>query len=154
MLWELNKFSSFILKLLVQDLVLVWSYHDLFPFLFKTGPGVDNIIKQTTQPPHLTPNIKFLKLYASSRQDLDWYGLVRFLIMESDRWTDRQTDLQCESLSCHCGIGLYELVWVGNGFNPYNHHHHHPLHHHLHHPHHHSHQHPHLQPHHHPYHHP
>ena len=44
-----------VVKLLVQvqarTLVLIWSYHCLVPFLVKTGPGVDTIIKQTTPPP-------------------------------------------------------------------------------------------------------
>ena len=36
-------------------MVLAWSYPGLAPFLVKTGPGVDTIIKQTTTtppPPH------------------------------------------------------------------------------------------------------
>ena len=40
-------------KLLVQVLVLAWSYSGLDPFLAKTGPGKDTIIKQTTtRSPH------------------------------------------------------------------------------------------------------
>ena len=31
-------------------MVLAWSYPGLAPFLVKTGPGVDTIIKQSTSP--------------------------------------------------------------------------------------------------------
>ena len=33
------------------NLVLPWTYHGQVPFLVKTGPGVDTIIKQPTHPP-------------------------------------------------------------------------------------------------------
>ena len=49
------------------SLVLTWSYHGLVPFLVKTWPGVDTIIKEPTH--HPTPNF-FKALVALSRQVL------------------------------------------------------------------------------------
>ena len=42
------------------NLVLPWTYLDQVPFLVKTGPGVDTIIKKTTTPLHHKLFVKLL----------------------------------------------------------------------------------------------
>ena len=55
---------------IIKLLVLAWSYHGLVPFLFKSGPGVDTIIKQTTQPT-TPPYHKHFKAVVSGVSVLD-----------------------------------------------------------------------------------
>ena len=56
-----NLMTTYIYLHLVVKLLVQVHVHCLVPFLVKTGPGVDTIIKQTTPPPPNHPTTNFFK---------------------------------------------------------------------------------------------